>query len=114
MSFDASAVFGEPVLAATTVSPRDFRQTPAFASTAYLTVTENEVALIKVEPIGERIRLGNVLARVPRSEVVSAEVSDGILNNPVTIAFSDGGRWEFEVSRLIKKRAQRVVEVLDS
>ena len=36
-----------------------------------------------------------------------------MLNPPVTIAFRDGGSWQFEVSRLVKKEgAQSVVNVL--
>jgi hypothetical protein len=140
MGLDASAVIGEQELAGTTVNPRGFgkraglqqgaglageaaaavlrgrtapsAETPSFSRIAYLAVTQSEVALLKVESSGMSGRLGEVLARVSRSEVVSAEVSSGALNTPVTIAFSDGGSWEFEVSRLIRKRAQRVVDIL--
>jgi len=49
-------------------------QTPQFSRTAFLAVTDREVALIKYGPGGRDGKAGEVLARVPRREVVSAAV----------------------------------------
>ena len=137
MAFDASELLGEPQVVGTTVNPRGFgkrkglqqvglvgeamlaasrksptAETPAFGRIAYLAVTERDVALIKIELGAVKGKLAEVLARVPRSEIASADVGGGMLNPPVTIAFRDGGSWQFEVSRLVKKGAQSVVNVL--
>ena len=134
MGLDASALIGAPEIAAANVNPSGFGKraglreaglagealaavssgrppagTPEFRRIARLVVTNEEVALVAIE----RGRLSGVLARVPRNTVVSAEVGGGLLNTPVTIAFQDGGAWRFEVSRLIRRQAQAVVDVLN-
>ena len=53
-----------------------------------------------------------MLARVPRSNVTSAAVSRGALRTNLTISFTDGGSWEFEVSPLIRRTVVRVADAL--
>jgi hypothetical protein len=86
--------------------------TPEFPRIAFLAVTDREVALIKIGSGGLNGKLEEVLARVPRSEVASAEVSRGALRTNLTIGFTDGGRWEFEVSPLIRRTVVQVVHAL--
>ncbi|MGH3187601.1 MAG: hypothetical protein ACRDPY_24060 [Streptosporangiaceae bacterium] len=49
---------------------------------------------------------------MPRSYVASANVSAGVLRTNLTITFTDGGRWEFEVSPLIRRTVVRVARAL--
>jgi hypothetical protein len=53
-----------------------------------------------------------VLARVPRGDVASARLSPGALRTNLTIGFTDGGTWKFEVSPLIRRPLVRVVRAL--
>jgi hypothetical protein len=87
-------------------------QTPEFPRIAFLAVTEREVALIKIGSGGLNGKLEEVLARVPRSDIASAKVSSGVLRTNLTISFTDGGSWEFEVSPLIRRTVVRVVDAL--
>jgi len=134
MAHDASVLLGAQQLAGTTVNPRGFGKeiakaqlsfgiagkrsnetastTPSFSRIAFLAVTEREVALIRIGSGGPNGRLEEVLARVPRSEIASAEVGGGVLSCPVTISFSRGGSWQLEVSRLIRRQAKGVVRAL--
>ncbi len=97
--------------AATKLSKENTSQTPQFRRSAYLAVTDRELALLTLRPSAPG-RLGEVLARVPRSEVASAKVGPGVLRTNLTIGFTDGGRWEFEVSPLIRHTVVRVVRAL--
>ena len=140
MAHDASQLLAAQQLAGTTVNPRgygwkegtarvgivgpaigyalskhadeDGSETPKFPRIAFLAVTDQEVALLKIGSGGVNGRLEEVMARVPRSDVASAEVSGGVLRCEVTINFTDGGSWELEVSRLIRKQAADVVHAL--
>jgi hypothetical protein len=134
MARDSSQLLGAKQLAGAGVNPRGFAwkhvassyvgpaakkivkentsQTPRFPRTAFLAVTDREVALLTIERGGWNGRLGEVLARVPRSDVASAKVSPGVLRTNLTISFTDGGSWEFEVSPLIRHTVVRVVRAL--
>lgn len=140
MAHDASQLLGAQQLVGTTVNPRgygrregaarvgivgpaigyavakqgrqDASETPKFPRIAFLAVTDQEVALVKVGSGGVNGRLEEVMARVPRSDVASAEVSGGMLRCDATIKFTDGGSWELEVSRLIRRQAEQVVRAL--
>ena len=84
-------------------------ETPQFGG--YLAVTDDELAFIKVKSGLVRLRLDEVVARVPRREVASAELGRG-LALPLTITFANGGRWEWEVPWPSKKHAEGVVDAL--
>ena len=92
---------------------KDTSQTPEFRRTAFLAVNDREVALLRLGTGGfKNGTLGEVIARVPRSYVASANVSAGLLRTNLTISFTDGGRWEFEVSPLIRRTVVRVARAL--
>ncbi len=134
MPVDVSAVLGHQQLAAATVNPRgSFRrrmafqggltgalagqlltgkhptkgqnQTPRFGAVGVLAVTEYEVALCK------RAKQSAVYARMPLSEVSSAEYRRGLVGQ-VTITFRNGDTWYLEASVFFKKGAKAVVAVL--
>jgi hypothetical protein len=86
--------------------------TPQFRRNALLAVTDREVALIEIGRGGLNGKLKEVLARVPRGDVASAEVSRGVLRTNLTIDFTGGGTWEFEVTPLLRHKVMQVVRAL--
>jgi hypothetical protein len=86
-------------------------QTPQIGRSAYLAVTDTEVALLKVKR-GAPGNLGEVLARVPRAEVTSAKLSPGMLRTNVTITFNGGAHWDFEQSPLIRPVLIKIIRAL--
>ena len=54
----------------------------------------------------------SVLARAPRSEVLSAALGDGKLTKPLVIAFRGDVTWEFEIPRVMWKDAEKVLTAL--
>ena len=136
MALDASQLLGSPQLAGAKVNPRGMARrvaggvagtlparivygpsnrtasdTPKFGRLAYLAVTESELALIKLRSGVVRVFLDEVVERVPRTQVASAELGGGVAP-PLTIIFSDGSNWDFEVPRPSKGHAKSVVGAL--
>jgi hypothetical protein len=85
-------------------------ETPKFGRVGYLAVTEDELALITLKGL-VTFTLDEVIARVPRSDVASAELGSGIASS-LTITFGDRDSWQLEVPRPHKKNAQAVVQAL--
>jgi hypothetical protein len=84
--------------------------TPKFGRVAYLAVTQEELALIKLTGLAT-FKLDEVIARVPRSDVASAEIGRSLAPS-LTITFGSGGSWQLEVARVSKKDAEAVVHAL--
>jgi hypothetical protein len=78
---------------------------------AYLAVTADEVSLIRLKTGMVSTKLAEVLVRVPRAEVSSAEMGSG-LSPSLTIEFNDGDTWLLEVPRVSKKDAEKLVAEL--
>ena len=55
---------------------------------------------------------GEVVARVPRGDVASAELGEGKLVAPFTIRFISGGVWELEVARARRRGAEELIAEL--
>lgn len=53
-----------------------------------------------------------VLARIPRSEVAGAEVPKSLSMNRMTVAFSDGSLWNFEVTKPNAGKARAIADQL--
>jgi hypothetical protein len=85
-------------------------ETPKFGRVAYLAVTEEELALIKLTGLAT-FKLDQVIERVPRSDVTSAELGRSIAPS-LTITFGNRGSWQLEVARVAKKDAEAVVHAL--
>jgi hypothetical protein len=138
MAFDASQIIGSPQLAGVTVLPRGASKrqanatggslparialgktgetasdAPDFGRMAYLAVTDSELALVNVKSGRLTMKLNELIVRVPRTDVASAELGSGVIC-PLTITFADGQIWRLEVSRLNKKHAQAVVHTVGS
>jgi len=136
VALDASEILGSPQLAGVKINPRGMAkrvagnvtgtlpasiaygstapatsETPTFGRLAYLVVTENELAVIKLRSGVVRVFLDEVVVRVPRAAVASADLGGGVAP-PLTIHFSDGGSWAFEVPRPSKASGKSLVEVL--
>jgi hypothetical protein len=87
---------------------------PKFGKMALLVATAEEVALVELKPKLVSVSCGEVLARVPRSDVASVELGGGKLqSDPLTLTFTNGGAWELEVSKAVKKSGKAFVEVLN-
>ena len=84
--------------------------TPRFRL-AYLSVTADELALVRLKAGMVSTKLAEVLLRVPRADVASIEIGPG-LSPSLTIQFRDGASWLLEVPRVSKKDADRVVSIL--
>jgi len=86
---------------------------PSFGRVGYVAVSEHDVALVKTKSGAFKMKIGNeVLARVPRTDVASAELDEGRLLSHLTIAFTNGSVWRFDIPSQARKTARDVVRVL--
>lgn len=90
-------------------TPATSGQTPDFGRNAFSAVTDSEVALIKLKSGAVTLKLDEVLARVPRSQVASAELLGGGVTPGLTVTFRGGGSWEVEITRPSKKHAEELI-----
>src|SRR3954451_17458665 len=130
---DASSLLGSPEIAGAWVNPSGMgkrtmnavaygqfgsgsaqatSETPNFGGFGYLGVSATELLIVK----GRKGLIGlkmtdDVVAKVPRGDVVSVELGEGKITAPLTIVFS-GGQWNLEVARAHRGAAQRVVAEL--
>jgi len=103
---------GEAIAAASRKAAKgNASPTPQFGRSTYLAVTDTEVAILAVKR-GAPGGLGEVLARVPKTEVTSAKLSPGVLRTNLTITFNGEGRWEFEQSPLIRPVLVKIIRAL--
>jgi hypothetical protein len=87
-------------------------QTPGLGimGLGFLAVTDQELALISMKMGAVKGKLVDVVARVPRSQVASAEMTGAMLVHLV-VNFADGTRWAFEVRPQDKRDARQVVDL---
>jgi len=94
-------------------SPRPTAETPDFGGFAYLALSADELVLVKGKQGLMKLKMTDeVVAKVPRSDVVSIEAGEGKIAAPLTITFSDGGQWDLEVARAHRSAADQVVAEL--
>jgi hypothetical protein len=84
---------------------------PSFGTIAWLALTADELALVGIE-VKRGLRLSNVLARVPRSEITSVVLGKAapLVSKPLTITFANGDHWILEVPALGKGGVKDMVE----
>jgi hypothetical protein len=103
-------------LAATAITDRvsgTVGDVPSFGRVGYLAVTDTEVALVNTKMGALKMKIGSeVLARAPRADVTSAGLDQGVLLSHLTIEFSNGVSWRFDVPRQAEKPARAVVRAL--
>jgi hypothetical protein len=86
--------------------------TPPFGQLAFLAVTDQELALVKLRTSkGVTLRPAEVIERVPRSQLQTTELSPGYVGL-LTITVADGGTWRLEVPPPSKSSARAVVHAL--
>jgi hypothetical protein len=138
MAIDASGVLGSPQLAGVKVNPAGYAwrmarnqgggvavgivlgdqphsgrpETPHFGRLAFLAVTEQELALVKLKARKVvMLKAADVIARIPRSQLRTAELGPGYVA-PLAITFATGGTWRLEVPPPSKRYAREVVHAL--
>lgn len=138
MAADASVALGSPQVAGLFVNPTGFarraiatgvggvvggviaaktapKQTdvPSFGRVGFLAATETEIALVKTKSglIGMKVT-DQVLARRERSEIASIQIDGGALASRLTVQFTDGDEWLFDVPRAKARDARQFVETL--
>src|SRR5437867_2670180 len=75
---------------------RGYESAPDFGKVGYVAVTTDEVALVKAKTGAFKPKItSEVVARAPRGDVASAELDKSTLQSTLTIAFVDGGAWQF-------------------
>jgi hypothetical protein len=88
-------------------------QVPNFGRVGYVAASADDVALVKTKTGAFKMKVTDeVLASVPRSEIASSELDQGTLLSHLTIVFTNGVRWEFDVPKAGKKTAQQLVTAL--
>jgi hypothetical protein len=94
-------------------SSGDASDLPSFGRVGYVAVSETELALVKTKTGAFKMKISNeVLARVSRAEVRSATLDEGKLLSHLTIAFTNGAVWRFDIPRQGKQAAKSVVRAL--
>ncbi len=92
---------------------KGFEGAPPFGTIGYVAVTASEVAIVRGKSGLLKPKVGTeIVARVPRGEIASAELEGGALKAALTIRFADGGWWEFEIPKIYRKTAEQVVRTL--
>lgn len=129
---DASAGLGSPELAGSFVNPRGLANkltaanaravrgdadgcapdVPRFGRVGYLSVTRDELAIVKVKSAFRTRVTDVVLAHVARTAISSVEFDGGVLLSHLTISFDNDVVWEFDVPKVNKKTAEQVVREL--
>lgn len=86
----------------------------AFRQAAFLAVTDQELALVKLRPKKVvMLKAAEVIARVPRSQLQTAELFPGYVA-PFAITFAGGGTWRLEVPPPSKRYARPAGSSLSS
>ena len=86
---------------------------PSFGRVGYLSVTRDEIALVRTKAGAFRTTITDVaLARVPRSAIASVVFDAGKLLSHLSIAFDNAVVWEFDIPLLNKRTAENVVREL--
>lgn len=136
MAIDATPILGSRQLAGVKVNPKGMAKrvgrnvagdlparivygksdptksdTPQFGRLAFLAVGEDELALIKLKSGIVSLKLDEVIARVGRGEIESADLAKGYVP-ALTITFTSGEIWQMEVPPPNKKQARAVVDAL--
>ncbi len=90
-----------------------FAGAPPFGAVGYVALTEHEIVLIRGKPGALKPKVGTeVVARAPRAAVASAALERGTLKADLRIEFADGGLWAFEIPKIYRATAERVVAAL--
>jgi hypothetical protein len=93
-------------------SAQSTSETPNFGGFGYLAVSATDLVIVKGKKGLVGLKMSDdVVAKVPRGDVVSVNLGEGKITAPLTIVFG-GGQWDLEVARAHRGAAQRVVAEL--
>jgi hypothetical protein len=88
-------------------------EVPSFGRVAYVAASADDLALVKTKSGMLKMKVTDeVLARVPRAELASTVLDQGTLLSHLTITFTNGVVWEFDIPKAAKKTAQGLVKAL--
>jgi len=87
---------------------------PDFGRVGYVAVSEEDVALLKTKTGWKMTPTEEVIARASRSEITSVDWDEGKMVSHLTLRFSNGHLWQFDVPRSDRKTAKAVVAALQS
>lgn len=79
----------------------------------FLAATDGELALVAIKVGVVKSKLGDVVARVPRSKVASIEYGGGAMSK-LTVIFTDETRWEFDVPKNGAKAAKEFADAISA
>jgi hypothetical protein len=86
---------------------------PSFGQLGYIAVTEDEIALVRAKAGAFKPSVkSEVLARVPRDELASAELDQGVLMSHLKLEFTNGAVWLVDVPKQHKKKAQGLIRAV--
>jgi hypothetical protein len=86
---------------------------PVGAAIGTVGVFEDDVVLFRGKRGMTKYKTTNeVILSFPRTDVASATVRGGVVTVILTVSFTDGATWEFEVARVAAGQARRVAELL--
>jgi hypothetical protein len=86
---------------------------PKFGMVGYVAATDTEVAIVKGKTGLLKPSVGNeVVARVPRDQIVAVELDGHMLTAALTIGFESGDFWQFEVPKMHHNNAERLVQTI--
>ena len=100
------------------VAPGPVVAVPVAQSGSILAVTSQELALVRYGLHGVSLKAGQVLLRMPLSEVKTVQLGRGwhgmigTAPTPLTIVLVNGDTWRLEVFRIDKRRAEALVQAL--
>jgi hypothetical protein len=95
------------------IAGRGGQGAPDFGAVGFVYVTADAVALYRAKRGAFKPKVTNeVVASFPRSEVASSELDRGMLKAALTIAFTNGDSWEFEIPKANRNTATQVVNAL--
>jgi len=94
-------------------SPQPTPETPEFGAFGYLAVSATDLVLVRGKQGLTGLKMtDDVVAKVSRDDVVSANLGKGTIASALSITFADGAQWELEVARASKGAGERIVAEL--
>jgi hypothetical protein len=86
---------------------------PDFGRVGYVAVSETDVMVLKTKTGWKMTPTEEVIVRASRGELASLDWDEGKMVSHLTLRFSNGHVWEFDVPRTDKKTARAVVAALE-
>jgi hypothetical protein len=102
------------VVAGLAVGDQSAPDLPDFGRVGYVAVSEADVVVLKTRTGWKMTPTEEVIVRASRGELSSVDWEEGRMVSHMTMHFSNGHNWEFDVPRSDKKTAKAVIAALQS